>query len=130
MLVYAGVRLLAGVRCEAHRSGLEKGPAADRAAVPVGQGLGRGPAVDDIREDEGAAGDLVWSNVIWRFSRSQTVLPATFAQANVLPEPLMRSDVIPATLVESTVLQPLGGEISDGTSLSPTACPRGGRISW
>ena len=31
---------------------------------PVGQGLGRGPAVDDIREDEGAAGDLVWSNVM------------------------------------------------------------------
>ena len=60
---------------------------------------------------------------------SQTVLPATFAQANVLPEPLMQLDVVPATLV-STVLQPLGGEVSDGTSLAPTACPRGGRISW
>ena len=54
------------------------------------------------------------------------MLPATFAQANVLPEPLMQSDVVPATLVESTVLQPLGGEVSDGTSLSPALPAPGG----
>ena len=40
VFVYAGVWLPAGVRCEAHRSGL-----------PVGQGLGRVLAVDDFRED-------------------------------------------------------------------------------
>ena len=38
----------------------------------------------------------------------------------------MQSDVVPATLVESTVLQPLGGEVSDGTSLSPALPAPGG----
>ena len=54
------------------------------------------------------------------------VLPATFAQANALPETLMQSDVVPATLVESTVLQPLGGEVSGGTLLSPALPAPGG----
>ena len=80
------------------------------------------------REDEGAAGDLC---VVERddgdFSRSQMVLPATFAQANELPEPLMQSDVVPATLVESTVLQPLGGRgLGRDLAVARTACPRGG----
>jgi hypothetical protein len=34
VLVHAGVRPLAIVGCEVHRSGLEKGPAVDRAAAP------------------------------------------------------------------------------------------------
>ena len=54
------------------------------------------------------------------------MLPATFAQANVLPGTLMQSDVVPSTVVESPVLQSLGGEVSDGTSLSPALPAPGG----
>ena len=39
---------------------------------------------------------------------------------------MMQSDVVPATLVESTVLQPLGGEVSGGTLLSPALPAPGG----
>jgi hypothetical protein len=38
----------------------------------------------------------------------------------------MQSDVVPSTVVESPVLQSLGGEVSDGTSLSPALPAPGG----
>ena len=113
MLVYAGVRLLAGVRCEAHRSGLEKGPAATVLPSLWGEVSDGNLLSTTFVKTKVQPATFVWSNVMM----------AIFAQSNGAAGHLRASERA------AGAFDAVGRGTGDLGGVDRVA-DAGGRISW
>ena len=98
-----------------------------RSAAPVRQGLGRDLAVDDYREDEGAAGDLC---VVERAVGDLRAIKCAAGHLRAGESAAGDLDAVERAAGDLGAVDraaTLGGEVSGGTLMSPALPAPGGR---